>query len=556
MGRGTGGAVLAVARHEVRQLASAFENRATRYGLVAAVVVLALAWPAVQQHGLHPDAGLYPIEIRPGAELGPAAMSDGRFRLAAAGERPLLILSGTSFDFDRDDPASRAAAQELHDAALRWQESRLDQESDQAAAFPVAVNLAYQPRDLTAPSPPAATGPVQATTPSLPASLVNETRGTAHQQTGLRPGDIQPPFPVRSLLLTFAYLIPMNFLAQLFAGSLLSERVRHRGLLVLTAPMSPGAVLVGRSLPYVVAAAIVYVASSLAIGATGIGWLAALPIVAFVLVAALVLGNVARSPRELTFLLTGTTTLFSTFLFLPAVFTALPPVAYLSPVTVIAASIQNEPVAWAAFLYATLPLALAATALAFVGFGLYNEQTLFSQMHLGAKLRAAVGRWTATRRGLLLAGALAVPFALALELFVLALFIPLGLKAAFPAFIMGAAFLEESLKLLATSSQRRRPGWQAGLLVGAGFFVGEKLALLVGLAGFGGLDLGGPTLRLLGAQGGLTLLVAPLLLHAAAAALAGLGVGKGRGWPALAWLSACVLHTAYNVTVLAAGGGL
>lgn len=384
--------------------------------------------------------------------------------------------------------------------------------------------------------------------------LLDQTNATGRQEVGLRPADVQPPFPVKSLLLTFAYLIPLNFLAQLYAGSLLAERVRHRGLLVLTAPLSPAQVLVGRSLPYLAAGGVVYLAASLAIGVTGIGWLAALPIVTFVLAAALVLGNLARSPRELTFLLTGTTTLFSTFLFLPAVFTALPPLAFLSPVSVISAAIEGTDVSLGLILYALVPLSLCVLGLLAIGIGLHREETLFSQQPLGAKVRQAVSRWTATPPRLVLAGVLAVPFALALELFVLALVIPLGLVAVFPAVVIGAAVLEESLKLLATASQARRPGWQAGLWVGVGFFAGEKLALLVALAGFGGLELGLPTLRLLGASGGWALLLGPLLLHAAAAAVAGLGVARGRGKAVAWWAAAVGLHVAYNLAVLLIGG--
>jgi hypothetical protein len=281
--------------------------------------------------------------------------------------------------------------------------------------------------------------------------------------------------------------------------------------------------------------------------------LAAIPIVLFVLAAALVLGLLARSERELTFFLTGTTTMFSTFLFLPAVFAALPPVAFLSPVSVLSASIEGHAVPWGSFLYATLPLSLAVAALVLVGVGLFREEAMFSQQGLARKLAQAIARWTRTRRGLLVAGILLVPFALALEMFILAMVIPLGLLAAFPVFVLGAALLEESLKMLATRAGRAaRPGWRSGLWVGAGFFAGEKIALLVALAGFGSLPLGVPTLRLLGVQGPLWFLVGPLALHMAAAAVAGLGKGRGH-WGQVAWLGAVVLHAAYNAAVIAGG---
>lgn len=556
------GTLRALAAHEARRLGGALRGRGTKAAFAAVLLLLAAAWPAVQERGIHPDRGLYPVEIRPGAALGPAALADARFREVREGG--VLVLEG-----DRARPAAgqagRAALAELRDGLRHWQDGELAKERDQAAAFPLEVTLVFQARDLTAAaapppqaSPPAASPPPSTATeaPAAPApaepSLAQQTANASRQLPGLRPADVNPPFPVRSLLLAFAYLIPMNFVAQLYAGSLLGERIRHRGLLVLTAPLPPGRILLGRSLPYLAAGAAVWVASSLATGAGPLGWLAAAPIVLFVLAAALVLGLVARSERELTFLLTGTTTMFSTFLFLPAVFAALPPVAFLSPVSVLAASIEGRPVAWGPLLYATVPLALATLALFLVGAALFREETLFGQQGLARKLAQAVARWTATRRGLLVAGILLVPFALALEMFTLALVIPLGLLAAFPAFVVGAALLEESLKALATRAHPARPGWRSGLWVGAGFFAGEKIALLVALAGFGSLQLGIPTLQLFGVQGPLWLLLGPLALHMAAAAVAGLGKGR-RTWGPVTWLAAVALHALYNVAVIAGG---
>lgn len=569
--------ILAVARHEVRQLAGAFSGWTTRIGLAAAVLLIVLAWPTVQERGVHPDAGLYPVEVEAGAALQDAVQSDARFRPAAPGEAPVLRVAGAGATPTAGAPpgASSAALEALREATLRWQEAQLGVESDQAAAFPVRVNLVFATRDLTAATGGTIVGPgapdagrggstsgggASGAGNATATDLLNSTLD-ARQQTDLTPAQVEPPFPVRSLLLTFAYLIPLNFLGQLYAGSLLSERVRNRGLLTLTAPMAPGAVLAGRSLPYVLAGGIVYVASSIAVGVGPLGWAAAIPIVAFVLVAALVIGNTARSPRELTFLLTGVTTLFSTFLFLPAVFAALPPIAFLSPVSVLAASIEGQSVSWGAFLYATVPLALSCIALAFIGTGLHRAETLYSQASIGHRLRLAAARWTSRPIRLVLAGALLVPFAMALQLLVLAFVIPLGLVAAFPAIVIGAAVLEEALKLLVTSTRTwrnregvARPGWMAGILVGIGFFLGEKLALLVGLAGFGGLELGLPTLRILGATGSFTLLIGPLLLHVACAAIAGLGVARPKAQAWAWWGVAVLLHIAYNLAVLAFGG--
>ena len=244
--------------------------------------------------------------------------------------------------------------------------------------------------------------------------------------------------------------------------------------------------------------------------------------------------------------------MLSTFLFLPAIFTTLPPVAFLSPVSVVSASVDGHRVAWGPFLYATVPLSLSTLALALLAAGLYREEALFATRGLFAKamdgLRAGLRRpWAVVGAGILV-----VPFALALELFVLTLVIPLGLRAAFPVFVLGVAFVEEGLKLAPARAhvQRGARGWWSGLLSGTGFFLGEKIALLVALAGFGLLPLGTPSLALWGVGGGLVVLVAPLVLHAGCSAVAASATRKGAGWAAVAWLGAAVLHAGYNVALL------
>lgn len=560
--------ILAVARHEGRR-AFAFADRRTALAFLGAALLLAASWPLVERNPLAPDEGLYPVAVDPASPYAPAIAADHRFRLVdgdlddlAAGRIALLVTA----DAIHHDPASErstASLQALGQATRRWLEERLAAEPDQAAAFPVQVDLlAENPATTSADgAPPTGTGDVTDPAPTDP-DPSDPAPGTSDPvlvgaveevRLGLRPSQVDPPFPVRSLLLTFAFLIPLNLIAQLQSGSLLADRTRHRGLILLSTPLSGPAILAGRTLPY---AALALVVVAVATWATGAGWLgaaAALPMVLVVVALAMVLGLLARNERELTFLLTGATTTLSTFLFLPAIFTQMPAIAFLSPVSVVAASIEGDPVAWGPFLYATAPLALVTVALAALAFALYHEETLFSTRGLGAKAMDGLARLTPRRWNVVVAGALVVPFALAAELFVLALVIPLGLRAAFPLFLLGVAFVEEALKLLAVRAHahtRPRRPWLTGALSGSGFFLGEKLALLVALAGFGLLPLGTEALAIWGVGAGLFLLVAPLLLHAGTAAIAGLGTGRQRRMAVLAYLAAVALHVGYNLAVV------
>lgn len=568
--------VWAIARHEARRAFAVLDKR-TAFALLGVAVLLALSWPLVRDQPPQPQDEVFPVAASDDAVLVGAVLSDPRFRLVEgdrgdlASGRVALYLDGGSVVYDGGRPAGRAALLALRQATQRWLEGQLEREADEAAAFPLQVDLLQEPQDLTAtgqavagdggddgtdPGPGPTAGPAPADGGPSVAELVGN--GSADPRLGLRPSQVDPPFPVRSLLLTFAFLIPMNLVAQLAAGSLMAERVRHRGLLVLAAPLSGPRILLGRTLPHLGVTLGVVLVAGVAIGVGWQGFAAALPMVLLVLAIAVVLGLLARNERELTFLLTAATTMLSTFLFLPAIFTTLPPVAFLSPVSVVAAAVDGEVVPWGRFLYATVPLSLCALALAVLAAGLYREETLFSTRGLGLKAMDGLRRLVRSRWALLAAGILVVPFALALELFILALVIPLGLEAAFPAFVLGVAFVEEALKLLPARAYTQRTGkagWLAGALSGVGFFLGEKIALLVALVGFGLLPFGSTSLALWGAGGGALLLMAPLALHAVGSAVAGAGTKHGRGWAVAAWLAAAVLHAAYNVALLARGLG-
>jgi ABC-type Na+ efflux pump permease subunit len=550
-------AAAAIAWHEVRRLVGAFRRPSTALGLAGAVILLAMLWPVVLERGLAPDRGLYPVSVEPGAPLAPVVASDPRFAVVPGG-----FEAGAVLEVRADGPhaqptdAGRAALRELQDALRHWQEERLRDEADGEAAFPVQVNVVMATPRPARPLPPPANASAG------PPSLLDETAPEAASvQTDLSPSEVEPPFPVRSLLLTFTFLIPMNFVAQLHAGSLLADRVRDRALLALTTPHAPRTVLLGRSLPYLAAAAAVWLVGATVTGAGWQGWAAMAPVVLFVLAVSTLLGLLARSERELTFLLTGSTTMLSIFLFLPAVFTAVPAVALLSPVSVLVSSMQGDAVAAGPFLYATLPLSLATVALGLLGAALYREETLFSVQPLRAKVLAALARRTRRAWSTVVAGVLTVPFAFTLELLVLALAIPVGVAGMVPLVVvifLGVALIEERLKL-AVAAARRRAGKSAlagAAWAGLGFFLGEKLALLLALVGFGDLTLGPETLRVFGVSANAAIALLPLALHVACSMLAASGLGRRRPVPALAYLGAVALHFAYNLAAVYALGVL
>lgn len=553
--------VLAIARHEVGRSSGGMKPRTLAFVAAGIAVGAALLAPLTPHLQPDPDAGLYRISVDDGSPLLPVVLDDPALTRTSPADADVRIF-GVDIAYDAQDERGVAAYATLRLAVIDHLDASLAQETDAAAAFPLTVTVRYgQPAAPPAPAGPTSTATQTATSGPTSTGTAGPTSPTPPGPTtdpgedglpepaaqSIRPADIEPPFPARSLLLTFAYLVPMNFIAQVYAGALQSERTLSRGRTLLSTPVGHGAILLGRSLPYIGLGALVLVGVTTWLDAGLAGLAAAATLVAFVLAASMFAGLTARSPRELTFLLVAVTTGLSTFLFLPAMFPGLPPVAFLSPISVITAGIRGETVGWGPFLYATLPLALATVALVGMGVALFRDRALFATRSLSAHILDAVAQRTRTLPAWAVAGFFAVPFAVALQVFVIGVSLPLGLAAAVPAFVLGTAFVEELLKglpAMGNAGKIRRPV-VAGALLGAGFFVGEKTALILGLVGFPELPSGGLVLASLGVGGWLVLL-APLGLHAATGALTAVMTQR---WPmhrAWMWMPAACVHVAYN----------
>lgn len=558
-------------------------------------LALALSWSLVADDGLDPGAEMFVAEMDGPSPYAEALAASPAFRVVAgdgarfeAGTAHLFV-SGERVAYDESSERSRAAAMMLDQAIRIWVDEELRGEGDAEAAFPVRVAIHYETRDLsgmgqddgattdetlppsgtdTAPGP---TGDVEQNGPedstqqgqhppsdTEPSSLQERSGG---EPALLRPDDIEPPFPIRSLLLTFAYVIPWSFLAQVLAGSILHERLAQRGRLLLSTPWSGATLLAGLGLPYYVMALLVAVGVSWWIGAGWLGFLGMLPVLFVLFSASALVGLLARSQREMTFLLVGITTALSTFLFLPAMFIQIHPIAFASPVAIVSYAIRGQEVPLASFLYGTVPLVLMGGAMMLLGAALFREEHLFSPAGLLTKVVDGIQHIVSKPWMLLAAGFMVVPFAFVLQLFVLVIAVMLELQWAFLLFVFGSAAIEEMLKGVPAYAHRQRLGsrsrstlWVGGL-IGGGFFLGEKIALLIALAGFGMLPMGQEALLTFGLGAGLLLLMAPLVLHMATASVTASQARRGRGALFAAWWVAVLIHVAYNLTIVIGGVG-
>ena len=419
-------------------------------------------------------------------------------------------------------------------------------------------------------------------------SLGGETFGAS--STG-SPAAITPPFPFASLVLAFAFLVPMNFLAQAYGSSVLDERTNRRGEPLLVTPLSPAEIVAGKTLPYVAAAIAVTSLIALVVGGGLTSVVAVTPLAAAFLAATFVGAVFARSFKELTFVTVTVSVLLTSFAFVPAIFTNVTPVALISPLTLVVFDLQGEPVSLGETLFATGPTAVTAVLLFGLGLGVYREEDLFTQKPVTRKTLdalavrlSAVGegvrespptgpaaRLPNRARGLAAVAVLTactIPFVFVAELLAVAVLFALPVTVSIPILLVAIALVEEVAKSLhlyagferGVLARTDRVAVAVGLASGLGFFLAEKATAAAQAVGLTELYVGRAAFGAAAGVSGFSplvlagLVLAPLALHGVTATISAVGAGRSRTAYAAALAAATLVHAAYNLGVVSLYG--
>ncbi len=597
--------LLRIAWWEVTKNAGGVDTRTVVIVVVAAVLVGGLG-PVVATDDLSLDDGLYRVSVSDESPYYPVAASDDTFAIVPGADRAAVrggdvdvVIQGREL-YPADRPKGLAALAEFRDSVRQYNERQLREEPNETAAFPVVVTLTYRPQTNpqigpggdgsgadggasdgtagdgtgdTSGDEPAASG--DGADPDeiaggdalggLGAGLADDESTT----TG-SPASIEPPFPFRSLILAFLFVIPLNFLIQAYGSTILSERINRRGELLLVAPVSRIDIIAGKTLPYFLGALVVegVIAVGLTYLATGsvgglVSVIAVTPLVLLFLAAAFLGAMFARSFKELTFVTVTITVTLTTYAFVPAIFTSVGPVALISPLTLVVRDLGNEAITLTEFAFSVTPPTLTAAVLFGLGTGLYREEDMFTQRPIPLKILDALAGPITKRWHVGVVSAVLVPFVFVAELLAIALLFALG-ELSVPLVIVFVAIIEEvakSLHVYAGYAHRRfdvgrRTALVVGTASGVGFFAAEKLAVLAQLVGLPELAVGNAALNTGIVSGPILVafLLAPLVLHVVTASISALGARRGRRPYVLALALAVTIHLLYNLTVLEVAG--
>jgi len=599
--------VLRIARWEVTKNAGGLDRRTVAVAVVGILFAFALA-PVVAGGGFALDDGIYRAGVAEDSVFYPAVASDDTFRvvepepgLLAAGEADIVIQEGRLVAADSEK--GRAAVAELRTTVQQFNDRRMLNETNASAAYPVfPVSLQYADRGSVDTGGdggtdgdggtggggtgsdggdggtgsdggsggtgggdggglPSGGGGGQFGVPGLSGGVFGG--GT----TGGTPGDLAPPFPFGSLVLAFVFVIPLNFVIQAYGSSVLSERLNRRGELLLVAPVKPREIVAGKTLPYFVGAVLITgaITGLIALG-TGSGSLLSVVAVATLallfLAASFVGAMFARSFKELTFVTVAISVLLMTFAFVPAIFTDVGSVALISPLTLVVRDLTGATVGPGGIAFALLPTTLTALLLFALGTGIYREEDMFTQRPVHLKAMDSLAARISRPRSLTLVVAALVPFVFVAELMAVALLFALPGGLSVVLLLTVVAVIEELAKSLpvyagfmhARYERTARTAVIAGAFAGFGFFLAEKLTLIVQVVGLDQQISEGSAVFQTGANAGpavaLLLLLAPLALHVVTTTCSALGATRSRDGYVLGLTAAILLHVVYNLSVV------
>jgi len=219
-------------------------------------------------------------------------------------------------------------------------------------------------------------------------------------------------------------------------------------------------------------------------------------VILFFLASAMIIGMVARSYKELSFVSIFFSTIATSYLFFPSIFANVHVVSLISPLTLIVLSMQGDGFTdgftLADYGYSTTLFYLTSFILLYIGVVNFGEEQLFSQHRLIPRIREFIGTALSKKQpylSLFLLNLFLIPFVFMAQMMTLVLFFNLPMPYSLVLLIVAAAFIEELVKSIGLLAflpvlpdlftwRRLVPAAAATAL---GFLAGEKLLLLVTL---------------------------------------------------------------------------
>jgi len=369
------------------------------------------------------------------------------------------------------------------------------------------------------------------------------------------PSLMSPPIPLAQVLLAFAYILPIFFISIFFTSGFIEEKLGRKLNILLSAPVTPLQIILGKMLPYIGYSLIIVVLITLIFRGNLLLALAIfLPVILFIFAIYLGVALQYRTYRDQTFFSLVAVTVITGYLVFPAMFVGINDLSYISPLTLAVQMFRGESFTLLQYMLSAVPMLLVFLLSITVGTRVFNEEYLMNFKPLHVKVREAI-YLAMDRRHLAVSAAvfslLFIPVVFMFELAAITLSLNLPTPVALGFLVFTCVVIEEAAKSVTVAVTIERglvKTWASVLWLAVVsaifFFLGEKVLLFMSLsvisesvftnAVFAG-----------------NLLWIPLLLHCVCTTIVCLITWRFgiKSYP-LALLAGSIVHGLYNLSVI------
>lgn len=468
--------VFVIAWREITRLRKRFSGGASPLAVVALLVVLGLSAYTLRD-SISLGSGLYRVGVSGDVPI----IDDSRLSvLTVTPDEGQALLADGSIDvlivdsdvFSREDDKSQYALRALKQYMEEVELNRVVSSYAEGEAFPLRVGVNYLGGEQPAGgSEPQIVKPEEVIIPSI----------------------TPPPAPFTQVLVALIYILPLTFISIFFTSSFMEEKANRRLTILLSAPVTPFQIILGKMLPYAVFALsttvlIAYLTDAniplaLAIFA---------PTTLFIFAIYLMVPLFYRTFKDTTFISMLVTTMTTAYLVFPAMFTNSSDLAYISPLTLAVKMYREEPFGWREYFLPSLPMTAIFIFAMFAGTRLLNEEFLMGYKPITRKIGDAIYLMMAHSRtwiAVTVWSFLVIPAVYIAQVVMLAIATNLPVGLILGAVLLTSAFIEEVVKTVGIVVLAERGAirsmrdilWMS-FLSALGFLVGEKLLVFASVS--------------------------------------------------------------------------
>jgi ABC-type Na+ efflux pump permease subunit len=586
--------ILIIAKHEILRFSTRFRGKSRFAVIIIAFAALSIFF-LISSGGSVLSKGFYAVGIAPGGPI----IGDQRFSvrelqhadgLSLLNNKSIDIYIDTDRAYYREDQRSQYAAGALKQYLAKKELVRISNEYDIDSAFPLRVEINYlkSPASSSTVAPsslaeiiggattPSATGPDSGDITAVPLSPANATDAAVKLQLAdlgdesklhqfkaefasnkeiVIPSLMNPPIPLAQVLLAFFYVVPIFFIIIFFTSSFIEEKLHRRLSILLSAPIRPAEIILGKMLPYFAYSIVAVIVITIFFqGNIPLALAIFLPVILFIFGIYLGVALFYRTFKDQTFFSMSAVTLVTVFLVFPAMFSGINDLSYISPLSLAVQMYRGEPFGLKEYLFSTGPMYLVFALSIVVGIRVFNEEFLSNFKPLHQKVSEAIYLALDKRHvtiSIFIFTLLLIPAVVMFQLSAIIFVFNLPMPYALWVLLVAAVIVEEIAKSSGVAVLIKKgvvKSWKnvlaLAVISAVAFFLGEKLLLYLSLSVIS-------ESVFTAALYNVKLLWMPLAIHVTAtAAVCLITYRLGARYYLFALLMGSAIHLIYNISVI------